>query len=838
LSPPRRRGGPRPGDEEKVRKKAGIRVAGVILAAASVFSLLSCAGKSSLQAEGMNLLVITLDTMRADRLGAYGYTRADTPNLDDLASRGIQFENCYTPVPLTLPAHCSLFTGRYPIAHQVRDNGTYYLGAEENTLAEVLDGLGYKTYAVIASFVLMARFGLDQGFSTYDDSLNPGELLRDFYSEIKADAVHAKFSRWLKRKDERPFFAWVHFYDPHAPYEPPPEYREGRGGDLSDLYDGEVAFTDFYVGKVIRDLEEEGLLEDTLIVVVGDHGEAFGEHLEYGHSVFCYEENIRVPLVFFNRRLFPEHRLIRTRVNLIDVLPTLLELLGAETPPGLNGKSLVPFLAGEEEGKDRPFYIESMYGKESLGWAPLTGIIDGDYKYISLPVPELYDLRNDREEKKNLAASRPETARRLERRLQEIMLGYASPGKEKRRELSEEDRKRLESLGYLSSSGGRAGGELDPKQGIVLQARFNAVNRRIEEKDPDAAEKALREIAAEYPRTPMPQFFELLSKVYEMKSDPAAAIRTWREAVEAFPANRQFKVTLGFRLFQAGRLEEAEKWGRKILQEDPKSSSGHILLGSIAEKKNRLEEARSHFDRALALEPGNALLRVTRAGVLLKLGSREEALRVCREVLESGDLTGEPESAGLLSKVGILLTEMGQLDKALEVLQKASRLNESEPETWNYLGVVHARKKEYDQALEAYERAVALRPTFASAWNNMGAAYLRKHLGDRDPSWMEKAIQAFDRALRNDPELASAYNGRASAFMFGNRVREAVRDWKRALEIRPDFVEVYFNLGITYLELGQKSEAKDILNACKEKFYDRLPPSEKARLDRLISEAR
>jgi len=224
-------------------------------------------------AEGMNLLIITLDTMRADRIGAYGYEKANTPHLDDLAKNGIMFADCYSPVPVTLPAHCSIFTGRYPLGHRVRDNGTFLLSDAEITLAEMMKNKGYDTYAVVASFVLLAKFGLNQGFSVYDDSLDANELLRNFYSEITADIVYAKFEQWFRNREEKSFFAWVHFYDPHLPYAPPEEYRVGKN-ILDDLYDGEVAFTDFYVGKIIQDLENDDMLKNTLIVIVGDHGEA------------------------------------------------------------------------------------------------------------------------------------------------------------------------------------------------------------------------------------------------------------------------------------------------------------------------------------------------------------------------------------------------------------------------------------------------------------------------------------------------------------------------------------------------------------------------------------
>jgi arylsulfatase A-like enzyme/Flp pilus assembly protein TadD len=816
---------------KKIFFPVGLLASAVVL----VMGLSSCQTKTKIKAGGMNLLVITLDTMRADRIGAYGYEKARTPHLDNLAREGIMFENCYTPVPLTLPAHCSIFTGRYPIGHRVRDNGTFFLNESETTLADMMRDSGYETYAVIAAFVLLSKFGLDQGFSTYDDSLDAGELLHNFYSEITADMVYDKFHRWFAKRGQGKFFAWVHFYDPHAPYTPPEAFR--KGASLSDLYDGEVAFMDVYVGKVIEDLKEKGILKSTLVVIAGDHGEAFGEHREYGHSVFCYEENLRVPLIFYNPRLFPEGLSVRSRVNLIDIVPTLLGMYGMDVSAEVQGKSLAAVLEGKEERTERTFCVESMYGKESLGWAPLTGIIDGPFKYISLPEPELYDLSTDPLEKNNLFAQKTETARSLDEKLKKCVLEYSVSGSESRRELSAEDRRRLESLGYISSFSGRSGKALDPKQGILLQEGFNAVNDEIEKGNLDAAEAELRNIASRYPEIKMPQYYELLAKVFEMKPDPAAVVETWKEAVDAFPGNSQFKATLGFKLFQSGRWEEAEQLGRRIIDTDDKSSQGFILLGSIEEKRNNIEKALAYFEKAAGLEPNNVQLKISLARSLTGVGQQEKALSICQEILDDGTITGNPKNAEVLCSVGILLTEMNRLDQALQVLKQATSLDESNPQAWNYLGVVFYRQSDLDQALRAYQKAVELDPRFASAFNNLGTLYLRQFLERKNPSLMAQAIDAFDRALELDPRLASAYNGRASAFKFSNRVNEAIRDWKKALELQPEFIDVYFNLGITYLQAGNKSEALRILNRCKEKFYDRLPASEQGRLDRLIAEA-
>ncbi len=787
-------------------------------------------------AEGMNLLIITLDTMRADRIGAYGYEKANTPHLDDLAKNGIMFADCYSPVPVTLPAHCSIFTGRYPLGHRVRDNGTFLLSDAEITLAEMMKNKGYDTYAVVASFVLLAKFGLNQGFSVYDDSLDANELLRNFYSEITADIVYAKFEQWFRNREEKSFFAWVHFYDPHLPYAPPEEYRVGKN-ILDDLYDGEVAFTDFYVGKIIQDLENDDMLKNTLIVIVGDHGEAFGEHQEYGHSVFCYEENLKVPLIFYNPRLFLEGFVVENRVSLIDIMPSLLEMYGLDTPPMVQGKSFAKMLAGKKERGERSFYIESMYGKESLGWAPLAGVIDGPYKYISLPEPELYDLEKDNREKKNLFPTKKHIARALDEKLKKFMLEYSTSQGSVKRKLTPEDRRRLESLGYISSSSPGASRAIDPKKGILVLNRFNDANSLIEKGRLDSAEAALKDIAEQNPNTKFLPYYELMAKIYKMRSDPQAALDIWKEAVEVFPANDRFKITLAFKLFHMGQTEEAEALGLEITRIDDKSSRGFILLGRIEENRGDHKKGLMYFEKALDLEPNNVQLKLSLANSLIKNGQQERALKIGQDLLDDQTITGDPVNAGILGKIGLMYIEGNRIEQARKVLLDSVAMDDSNAETWNNLGVVYYRQKNYPKALEAYERALRLNPEFASAFNNLGTLYLRTFLEQKDPEMIPKAIDAFDRAIDNNPRLASAYNGRASAYKFSNRANEAIRDWKKTLELQPDFIAVYFNLGITYLEAGDKSEALQILNRCKEKFYNRLPSSEQDRLNRLIAEA-
>ncbi|MCP4154527.1 MAG: sulfatase-like hydrolase/transferase, partial [bacterium] len=404
-----------------------------------------------IEATNYNLLFISLDTLRADHVGIYGSEDADTPILDSLARKGVMFKNCYTPVPLTLPAHCTMFTGKYPISLNVRGNGIYALDGKEKTLAEIMKESGYSTYGVISSFVLLAKFGLNQGFDVYDDSLNSHKMYNNYESEIDAPEVYQKFNQWFDKNHDSRFFAWVHLYDPHKPYKAPPEFRKKFNNSQIGRYKAEISYTDHYVGKFIDKLKEKNVLKNTLVVIVGDHGEAFGEHEEHEHGIFCYEEVLKVPLIFYNPDLFSGGLCVENRVNLIDIMPTLLDLFKLKIPAGTQGLSFYNLLRGKKEETPRTFYFESMHGKDEMNWAPLTGIIDGKYKYISLPEPELYDLENDIKEKENLFWKRNREAKDLDKKLLQLVTEYSKAVVDTRRDLTDEDKKHLQTLGYVSS---------------------------------------------------------------------------------------------------------------------------------------------------------------------------------------------------------------------------------------------------------------------------------------------------------------------------------------------------------------------------------------------------
>src|SRR5258708_4039235 len=365
-----------------------------------------------------NILLITLDTTRADHIGAYGDARARTSRLDRLAAAGVLFERAVSAAPITLPAHASLLTGRYPFAHGVRDNGNFSLTDRMATLATALHDSGYRTGAFVSAFVLDRRFGLARGFDRYDDTLERANT-RDAEVERRGDRTAAAAAEWIASASGQPFFAWVHLYDPHDPYDPPEPFRSA----FADRpYDGEIAFDDEVIGRLLDRLDALDVRHSTIVAVVGDHGESLGEHEEATHSPFVDEATLRVPLIIAFRGRLPSGRRVAPLVRTVDVAPTLLALAGRPPLAGIDGETLALLIEGRSSG-ERPAYSESYFPWFSMHWAPLRSVQDGRWKYIDAPEPELYDLTNDARERTNLAAREPARAAALRRGLEALTAG-------------------------------------------------------------------------------------------------------------------------------------------------------------------------------------------------------------------------------------------------------------------------------------------------------------------------------------------------------------------------------------------------------------------------------
>lgn len=622
-----------------------------------------------------HLLLITVDTLRADHVGVYGRSPSPTPSLDALARDGALFRQVQSQVPLTLPSHATIFTGKLPFETGVRNNGTYALPESAATLAEQLASARFTTGAAVASFVLARKFGLAQGFASYDDDLGSDNALRALRAEIPASRVYEKWQRWLggyapraKAETGSRFFYWAHFYDPHLPYEPPAEDLARFPGDP---YSGEVAFADRQIGRMIADLEREGLLADTLVVVTADHGEAFGEHGEHGHGLLAYQESLAVPLVLRGPGI-PAGKTVASRVGLVDLMPSLLEALGVGVPSGLSGRSILPLLAAErtagEPSGEPTFYFETLLGKEDRNWAPITGLIRGDDKLIAVPRAELYDLAADPGEKNNHLDSERRRWRELDEQLRALLLGKNEDGAA--RVADEQDLATLRSLGYVSS-GGAGGTVLDPKDGIALEARLREVEQALAAGRTEPASQALDAARKAWPGVEQPAFYLLEMQIRGAKGDRAGATAALRRGVARLPEVFPLHFELLRHLFEQRLYREAIEEGGKLLARQPSSSQVLILLAKSRVETGDLPGALADFEKAKAADPGNTEIEAEIAGVLMRSGRGAEALAIHNRLVDAGAYEGKGRR---LLEAAMLNAQAGDRARALTLFDRGLQL--------------------------------------------------------------------------------------------------------------------------------------------------------------------
>jgi arylsulfatase A-like enzyme/Tfp pilus assembly protein PilF len=671
-----------------------------------------------------NLLLITIDTLRADHVGAYGDKEAETPVLDALAARGTRFARALSAAPLTGPSHATILTGTYPPSHGVRDNATFVLGSSHPTLATILKGRGYQTAGVVAGLPLVSAFGFSQGFESYDEAFHEsagptGDVKRPG-GEV-ADAV----VRILEGHPKAPFFVWAHFYDPHAPYAPPSPYKERFA---TRPYDGEIAFVDAQVGRVLEALRASGALEQTVVAVTADHGEGLGEHDEITHAVLVYQSTLRVPWILAGPGV-PGGKVVEGNAGTVDLVPTLLGLLGVPRPPGLAGRDLVPALRGEGP-KEAPLYAESLFGRLNCGWAALRVLTDGSNKLIQGAEPELYDLDRDPAERENVAAAHPEVVARLRRELAAALEAMAPQGDEARpRKLSAEQEERLRSLGYASAGGPGAGaldapGLPDPRTHVGLYDRLQVDLLSQGPAAPRALEDAVR--IADSDETSLLAHFTVASLAYRIGA-LSLAEKAYARAVALDPETPSIRVSYGRLLRDLGKLEASERQLRAavaetteddaatgaslamtlvlegkvdeagtllepLLKTQPRHVGLHEAMGLRLARGGRPSEAIAHLE--MAAEGGDPEARIELGEAQLDLGHAREA-RAAAEVV----LKGSPGHPWALALLGRALVLEGRKDEGLRVLRTAASLRPPRPRVWLALA------SGFDQAGDAPDAA-------------------------------------------------------------------------------------------------------------------------------------
>ncbi len=662
---------------------------------------------------GPNLLLVTLDTLRADRLGAYGYEPIETPHLDRLARQGVLFDQAATTVPTTLPAHASILTGQLPTRHGVRNNGTFRLEGDALTLAEVLRDEGYATAAFIAAFVLDARFGTAQGFDAYTDfSEEESEVVATPFLKIqrRADEVVAEAVDWLQDR-QGPFFGWVHLYDPHTPYDAP----EPFGSRYADRpYDGEVAYTDNAVGTLLAGLEAAGHGSDTLVVVVGDHGEGLGDHGEEWHTYFVYDSTVRVPLIVWAGTSLPQGTVVRGDVSVVDLLVTILALLGVDDPAAgtRDGHDLRPLIA-QPEAAGRAAYAESLVPLLNFGWGELRALRHDGWKYIEAPRPELYDLTNDPGETRNLAAAEPDRSDAMRDEL-EAIVGDDDPSSYAAGALPVDPStlERLRALGYLAGGSAPDQRDVDPKDMVEVYEAFNdgieAVNDLVAESRWREAEEELYGLDEVLPDHFLVQYH--LGKVTLAQGDAATALQYLQKALDLNPTYSLTFIEMAKAYEAAGSPQRAVEILAEAMSAYPDVFTFPLQLGDLHLRQGR---------------PADALMAYAAARRLI------------------------PEHAGLLSRMAGLYLQQGQPEAAGEILQQLVRLTPDDARAWGNLGMVMGGQERFDEAEAAFRRAIALAPEQAPLHFNLGLVLIRR--GERDG-----ARRAFERALELDPGFSPA----------------------------------------------------------------------------------
>jgi choline-sulfatase len=671
----------------------------------------------------LNVLLVTLDTTRADHLGSYGYTRARTRHLDQLASEGVRFDRAYSPAPITLPAHASILTGLYPFSHGVRNNGNFYLGGQYDTVATRLKALGYRTAAFVSSFILDRRYGLARGFDTYDDHMEGAQAqVVQFEAERRGDRTSLALLAWLDQYARsnpanagvheggarRPFFAWLHLYDPHEPYRPPPPFRDA----FRDApYDGEIAFDDAIVAAVMDRLGRLGLRDRTVVVVAGDHGESLGDHGEETHSMFVYEPALRVPLIVWRPGLVPAGRVVSEPVRLVDVAPTLLELAGASETmltsdtkaPEVAGRSLVRYFDGRSGVPPVPIYAETLLPQFYMNWSPLRSIHEDRWKLIEAPRPELYDLATDPGETRNVYAERAQTARSLELALARLTGGDS--GAMSTGTMDRETLEKLAALGYVGAGAeppplAAQAGRSDPKDMIAVFNRLRQANSAVRDRRFAEALPILRDVLAQDPRNAFAQL--VLGSAHMGMGDYRGAIAQYKTYLALVPTSAYAHHWLAICYVRLGDQANALREADATLAIDQKFTDARIMKGGILASRGDYPAALAELRAAVDADPAKPIIRLDLAKVLAEAGRTQEARSQYQAVLDA-----QPDFAPALTGLGALFAGEGEYAKAEAALQRAVEIEPRDAQARFNLARVYDSQGRAADARAEYEKVLA-----------------------------------------------------------------------------------------------------------------------------------
>ena len=711
-----------------------------------------------------NYILITVDTLRADRIHCYGFPTIETPFMDLFASKGIKFERCMAQTPLTLPSHASILTGTHSLFHGVRDNGGFLVPEELVTLAELFRERGYRTSAFVAAYVLDSKWGLDQGFDHYFDNFDLTRFQKISLGSVQrpANEVMDEVLSWLEKKKKEKFFTWIHLYDPHTPYEPPSPYDKKYPGRP---YLGEIAFTDSQLGRLWHFLEKNNLLDSSFIIFASDHGESLGEHRESTHGFFVYQEGIHVPLIFVT----PFNKLqgisCSQVVSLVDIMPTMLEMAEIPFPLHTQGESLVS-LFFEPKKSHSLAYAETYYPRFHYGWSELKSIQNDRYKLIIAPEMELYDLREDPDEKTNLASSQKKILAELKAKADDFIDRYSENALEMDyRKIDEETRERLAALGYIgtfTNTSKLEGKRLaNPKEKIVI---FNELSRAKEmslEGKVDEAIGIIKNIIADDPEI-IDAYFTL-GNIYFKEGNYKEAIANFQESLERRPDDSFAIINIANAYRRMGNLEEAEKFILDNIEKGISDSQFYFILGGIKVIQEKNDEAIKYYQQCLSLNPSSS------------------------------------SSYNALAAIYLNKKDFAQAEK---YVNQALELNPKLREAHYYLAQILEERNEHNKAIEAYKKELEYSPTHFRASFNLSRLYRVMGQGEEELKYLEKTIE-----INPDFPLSYFYLGRIYLNR-GENFEEAIELVKHGIDLNPEKKDLplgYFLLADLYNRLGKQS---------------------------------
>jgi arylsulfatase A-like enzyme/Tfp pilus assembly protein PilF len=663
------------------------RSSGTALAVAVSAGLLLCLGgcrhqepeRATAAPRDANVLLITLDTTRADHLSCYDPQGARTPHLDSLAAHGVRFAHAIAQVPLTLPSHACIMTGAYPPVHKLRDMGGFVLDKSHPTIASLTQAAGFSTAAFVGSRVVAKHFGLSHGFDTYDDDMG-GETeegkLPGVFPERRASVVTDRALAWLKQNAQRKFFLWAHYYDPHAPYDPPEPFKHQYA---QNLYDGEIAYMDEQVGRLLDGLDQLALASRTLIIAVGDHGESLGEHGEATHGIFLYDATLHVPLIVAGPDV-PRGKVIDDQVRSIDLHPTAMEFLHLPSSPEAQGVSLWPLMQQGTHVRSNYSYGETLYPRTYMGWSELRAMRTDGWKFILAPHPELYDLHRDPGELQNLIAHHPAEADQFQKLIWKVAGTQGKTENVTTVPVDEQTRRELESLGYVSGGSSREiqlGADApDPKDRIAVMKIMEEAERFLNAHDNARAAQLMEQALRQDPGNPMGHvylamaweragqlqravavyedaihrhvltdiIYSRLGKLYLRLHELDKAVNVMNRSNQINPTDLDNLRNLGTAELQLGHVDEAERAFKAITLQNDHYSAAYNGLGLVAIQRGDADMARHDFEKAIELD-STEVEPLLNLGVLYdKAGNKPLALRYYQQFLEKAS----PQDYGAL----------------------------------------------------------------------------------------------------------------------------------------------------------------------------------------------